>query len=65
MEEKEYTYWTSPDGWLVGYWNDYPEHTTQGRDRAELEFMLRDLRSFIDEGVFKDAPRHSGVMEFA
>ena len=20
-----YTYWKEPDGWFVGYWNDYPD----------------------------------------
>lgn len=60
-----YTYWKTDDGWYVGYWNDYPDHSTQGRDLPELEYMLRDLRTFIDEGVFNEQPRLSGVMEFA
>ena len=61
----QYTYWQSNDGWYVGYWNDYPDHTTQGRDLAELQFMLRDLRTFIDDGVFEEAPRHCDIMEMA
>ena len=65
MQQIPYTYWTTPDGWYVGYWNDYPDHSTQGHDLQELEFMLRDLRTFIDEGVFNETPRHVGVMEFA
>ena len=61
----QYTYWQSDDGWYVGYWNDYPDHTTQGRDIDELRFMLRDLRIFINEGVFDEKPRHCDVMEMA
>lgn len=62
---RTYTYWKTEDGWYVGYWNDYPKHSTQGRDLRELEYMLRDLRTFIDEGAFSEQPRQSGVMEFA
>lgn len=62
---RTYTYWKTEDGWYVGYWNDYPTHSTQGRDLRELEYMLRDLRTFIDEGAFSEQPRKSGVMEFA
>ena len=43
MLELEYTYTEDPDGWLVGYLNIYPECLTQGKDLAELEFMLADL----------------------
>jgi hypothetical protein len=50
--------------WL-GYWNDYPDHMTQGHDLPELQYMLRDLRTFIDCGEFDEAPRQCGVMEFA
>ena len=60
-----YTYWQDADGWYVGYWNDYPDHSTQGRSLEELQFMLRDLRSIINEGVFNEEPRICGVMEMA
>lgn len=60
-----YTYWQSDDGWHVGYWNDYPDYTTQGRDLAELEFMLRDIRDAIRDGDLQDTRRSVGVMEYA
>ena len=64
-----YTYWKSDDGWYVGYWNDYPDHSTQGRDLPELEYMLRDLRNGIDvmvaNGEIPSAtPCSSGVMVY-
>lgn len=60
-----YTYWPAEEGGFIGYWNDYPDHLTEGETLEELEFMLRDLRTFIDEGAFSEKPRLSGVMEFA
>ena len=61
-----YTYWQDPkDKLWIGYWNDYPDHWTQGHDLAELQFMLRDIRSLINEGAFTDSPKSVGVMEFA
>ena len=65
-----YTYWESADGWFVGYWNDYPDYSTQGRTLTELKYMLRDLRNGINvmasEGEIPSvSPRSSGVMEFA
>ena len=60
-----YTYWQESDGYWLGYWNDYPDHLTQGHDLAELEFMLRDLRTFINAGDFDEQPKKCGVMEFA
>lgn len=61
-----YTYWQDPkDGLWVGFWNDYPDYPTQGHDLAELQFMLRDIRSFINDGTLTDTPRQVGVMEYA
>ena len=60
-----YTYWPVKEGGYVGYWNDYPDHITEGDTIEELQFMLRDLRTFIDQGAFDEQPRLSGVMEFA
>ena len=64
-----YTYWKTDDGWFVGYWTDYPDHWTQGRDLAELEAMLRSLRGDIDamiaDGTWTEAPRSVGAMEYA
>lgn len=60
-----YTYWPAKEGGFIGYWNDYPDHLTEGETLDELQFMLRDLRTFIDEGVFDEEPKRAGVMEFA
>jgi len=65
-----YTYWKTADGWFVGYWDDYPAFSTQGRTLDELKFMLRDLRGGIAEMVAAgEMPaaggRMAGVMEFA
>ena len=47
MLELEYTYTEEPDGWLVGYLNMYPDCLTQGKDLAELEFMLADVYALM------------------
>lgn len=60
-----YTYWPAEEGGYIGYWNDYPQHLTEGETLDELQYMLRDLRTFIDEGVFDEEPKQAGVMEFA
>ncbi|MGN0847383.1 MAG: type II toxin-antitoxin system HicB family antitoxin [Kiritimatiellia bacterium] len=61
-----YTYWQDPkDGLFVGYWNDYPDFPTQGRDLPELQLMLRDVRAMIDDGTLVDEPRTVATMEFA
>jgi predicted RNase H-like HicB family nuclease len=38
-----YTYFESDDGFLVGWFDDFPEDTTQGKTLEELEKMLADL----------------------
>ena len=64
-----FTYWKSDDGWYVGYWNDYPDHSTQGRDLPELEYMLRSLRGDIEamiaDGLWTESPRSVGALEYA
>jgi predicted RNase H-like HicB family nuclease len=61
-----YTYWPAPEGGYVGYWNDYPDHVTEGETVEELQFMLRDLRKIILSGDLGDeVPRRTGTMEFA
>ena len=46
-----YTYWQEPDGYWLGYWNDYPDQMTQGRTLVELRRMLRSLRADIMEMI--------------
>ena len=38
-----FTYWKEPDGMLLGYLNDYPDHWTQGVNLNELKDNLQDL----------------------
>ncbi|MFP4281877.1 MAG: type II toxin-antitoxin system HicB family antitoxin [Verrucomicrobiota bacterium] len=38
-----FTYWKEPDGMLLGYLNDYPDHWTQGTDLDDLKEHLTDL----------------------
>lgn len=64
-----YTYWKEPDGWWLGYWNDYPDHWTQGKTLPELRRMLRSLRGdimeMIADGTWSEAPLSVGAMEYA
>lgn len=49
MVELEYTYTEQPSGWLVGRLKLYPHCTTQGKDLAELEYMLSDVYKLMKE----------------
>lgn len=60
-----FTYWQDGKFW-IGFWNDYPEHTTQGFSFEELKEMLIDLRQIILSGDLGDVPRRSvGTLQFA
>jgi predicted RNase H-like HicB family nuclease len=41
--ELEYTYCEAEEGGYVGYFNDFPQHITQGESLEELEEMLLDM----------------------
>ena len=64
-----YTYWPVKGGGFIGYWNDYPDHWTEGNSLPELERMLRSLRGDIDAmiaaGTWAEPPRSVGAMEYA
>lgn len=65
-----YTYWQDPkDGKWLGYWNDYPDHMTEGYTHEDLEDMLRSLREdiveMIADGTMPDDRKSVGVLEFA
>ena len=62
-----YTYWQDPkDGKWLGYWNDYPDHMTEGYTHEDLKDMLRDLREIILSGDLGDVPhRNVGTIQFA
>ena len=61
--ELEYTYWESKDGWLVGYFNIWPDHLTQGRDIEELEEMLADLYEFYKEEKKANIEKKAGKLK--
>jgi predicted RNase H-like HicB family nuclease len=42
-KEMEYTYFEADEGGYVGYFNDFPQHVTQGETLEELEEMLADM----------------------
>ncbi|MDR3301249.1 MAG: type II toxin-antitoxin system HicB family antitoxin [Spirochaetaceae bacterium] len=58
--ELSYTYWQEPDGWLLGYFNAWPEHITQGKTVEELEFMLKDIYELMELG--EEAQQKSPVL---
>ena len=64
-----YTYWQEPDGYWLGYWNDYPDYWTEGHTLVELRRMLRDLRDgigvMVADGTWSESPRSVGAMEYA
>jgi predicted RNase H-like HicB family nuclease len=39
----QFTYWKEPDGWYLGYLNQWPDHWTQGEDLEDLKAHLKDL----------------------
>jgi predicted RNase H-like HicB family nuclease len=45
--EMSYTYFED-GGWFVGYFDNFPEHLTQGKTLDELEEMLRDLYECLE-----------------
>ena len=46
--ELQYTYWKDTDGYYVGYFDDFPEHPTQGNTLDELEVMLKDIYESLE-----------------
>lgn len=64
-----FTYWQEPSGFWLGYWNDYPEHTTQGHTLTELKDMLvslrTDIREMIAEGILPDTHKEVGELAYA
>jgi len=61
-----FTYWQEPSGYWLGYWNDYPDHSTQGHTLDELKEMLIDLREIILSGDLGDVPhRMVGTLQLA
>ena len=63
------TYWQEPSGYWLGYWNDYPDHMTQGHTFDELKEMLVALRSdiveMIADGTMPDNRKNVGELAYA
>jgi predicted RNase H-like HicB family nuclease len=55
--ELGYTYWKD-DGWYVGNLDEYPDYTTQGETKEELEEMLRSLYQDITTFDFSFIRQH-------
>jgi predicted RNase H-like HicB family nuclease len=53
--ELQYTYWQEPDGWYIGYFDDFPDHPTQGETMEELEVMLKDLYDCLELSKYHKA----------
>ncbi|GHV96613.1 hypothetical protein AGMMS50293_29330 [Spirochaetia bacterium] len=51
--ELDYTYFEADEGGYVGYFNDFPEHVTQGETIEELEEMLVDMYECLNLAKFK------------
>jgi len=41
--ELDYTYFEADEGGYIGYFNDFPQHVTEGETLEELEEMLQDM----------------------
>jgi predicted RNase H-like HicB family nuclease len=41
--ELEYTYFDADEGGYIGYFDDFPQHVTEGETIEELEENLQDL----------------------
>ena len=69
MQKMSYTYWPADEGGFIGYWNDYPDHWTEGDSLSELEAMLRSLRgdinAMIADGTWTESPKSVRSLEFA
>ena len=59
-----FTYWQEPDGFFIGYIEDYPDYRTQGTTLDELRANLREILSDLDAGLVPCA-RHSEELAFA
>jgi len=64
------TYWQDPaDGKWLGYWNDYPDHTTEGFSFEDLKRMLvslrRDIVEMIADGTMVDDRKNVAELAFA
>ena len=60
MKTLKFTFWKEPDGMLLGFLNDFPDHWTQGEDLSDLKEHLKDLYELFSTG---DLPGIKQVQE--
>jgi predicted RNase H-like HicB family nuclease len=49
MKTMKFTYWQ--DGaYYLGFWNEYPDYSTQGMSKEELVSNLKDLLADMESG---------------
>ena len=58
--ELDYTYFEADEGGYIGYFNDFPQHVTEGETVKELEEMLFDLYKCLNLAKF-----HKGKLAIA
>ncbi|MDR1445850.1 MAG: type II toxin-antitoxin system HicB family antitoxin [Treponema sp.] len=51
--ELDYTYFEAEEGGYVGYFNDFPQHVTQGETIEELEEMLMDVYECMELSKYR------------
>ena len=49
MTTARYVYWRDGDEWL-GYFEEYPDYQTQGKDLEDLQEHLKDLYTDLTSG---------------
>lgn len=58
--EMQYTFFEADEGGYVGYFNDFPQHVTEGETLEELEEMLADMYKCLNLAKY-----HKRSMTFA
>jgi predicted RNase H-like HicB family nuclease len=51
--ELDYTYFEAEEGGYAGYFNDFPQHVTQGETIEELEEMLMDVYECMELAKYR------------
>lgn len=49
MKSLKFTYWQDGSNYL-GFWNEYPDYSTQGMSKDELVANLKDLLVDLESG---------------
>jgi predicted RNase H-like HicB family nuclease len=51
--ELDYTYFEADEGGFIGYFNDFPQHVTEGETIEELEEMLTDMFACLNLAKYR------------